>query len=56
MDLNLGMDKPAIVSLQLYSVREDMNKDAAGTIKALAKMGYKDCEHAGYNAPNQTIL
>ncbi len=41
--------KPHIVSLQLYSVREAMGKDPIGTIQALSKIGYKDCEHAGYN-------
>jgi sugar phosphate isomerase/epimerase len=41
--------KPHILSLQLYSVREAMSKDPVGTIAALAKIGYKDCEHAGYN-------
>lgn len=42
--------KPHILSLQLYSVREAMGKDPVGTIQALSKIGYKDCEHAGYNA------
>jgi sugar phosphate isomerase/epimerase len=27
-----------------------MKKDPKGTIEALAKLGYKDCEHAGYDA------
>ena len=35
--------------LQLWSVRGDMTKDAAGTIQALAKMGYKWVEGFGYN-------
>lgn len=42
--------KNSILSLQLYSVRAEMAKDPAGTIKALGEMGYTDCEHAGYNA------
>ncbi len=42
--------KPHTLSLQLYSVRTDMTKDPVGTVKALSKIGYKDCEHAGYNA------
>ncbi len=37
------------LSLQLYSVREDMTKDPRGTIKALSKIGFTDCEHANYN-------
>jgi sugar phosphate isomerase/epimerase len=37
-----------ITGLQLYSVREDMGKDPAGTLKQLAAMGYKYVEHANY--------
>lgn len=37
-----------IVGIQLYSVRDDMKKDPAGTLKKLAAMGYKYIEHAGY--------
>jgi sugar phosphate isomerase/epimerase len=40
--------KKEIVGVQLYSVRADMNKDPAGTLKQLAAMGYKYVEHAGY--------
>ncbi len=36
------------VPLQLYSVREDMKKDPAGTLKKLAAMGYKQAEPAAY--------
>lgn len=35
------------IGLQLYSVRDDMAKDAAGTLAALAKMGYKNVEGFG---------
>ncbi|GAA4339536.1 sugar phosphate isomerase/epimerase [Mucilaginibacter gynuensis] len=35
--------------LQLYTVRDDMNKDAAGTLKKLAALGYTHVEHANYN-------
>lgn len=38
----------AVLGLQLYSVRDDMKKDAAGTLKALAAMGYRYVEHASY--------
>jgi len=41
--------KRDIVGLQLYSVRTDMNKDAAGTLKQVAAMGYRYVEHAGYS-------
>lgn len=40
--------KKEFLGLQLYSVRADMNKDAAGTLKQLAEMGYRYVEHAGY--------
>ncbi|MEO8415589.1 MAG: sugar phosphate isomerase/epimerase [Ginsengibacter sp.] len=37
-----------VVGIQLYTVRDDMKNDPAGTLKKLAAMGYKDVEHAGY--------
>ena len=37
-----------ILAVQLYSVRDDMKKDPAGTLKKLANIGYKYVEHAGY--------
>ena len=40
--------KDEIVGIQLYSVRDDMGKDALGTLKQLAAMGYKNVEHANY--------
>lgn len=39
----------AHLGLQLWSVREDMKKDAAGTVKALAGMGYRELEGFGYS-------
>ena len=36
------------MGIQLYSIREDMKKDPAGTLKLLAAMGYKYVEHANY--------
>jgi len=36
------------IGLQLYSVREDCKRDLPGTITAVAKMGYKGVEFAGY--------
>jgi len=36
------------IGLQLYSVREDCKRDLSGTIAAVAKMGYKGVEFAGY--------
>lgn len=37
-----------IVGIQLYTVRDDMERDPAGTLEKLAAMGYKYVEHAGY--------
>ncbi len=37
-----------VIGLQLYSVRDDMQKDPLGTLKQLAKMGYTHVEHANY--------
>src|SRR5437867_2457201 len=36
------------IGLQLYSVRKDCEKDLVGTVTAVAKMGYKGVEFAGY--------
>ncbi len=38
------------LGVQLYTVRGLFEKDFAGTLAALAKIGYKDCETAGYFA------
>ncbi len=40
--------KPTLVGVQLYSVRDEMKADPLGTLKAVAKMGYKNVEHANY--------
>lgn len=36
------------IGLQLYSVRHECQKDLVGTVTAVAKMGYKGVEFAGY--------
>lgn len=38
----------APISVQLYSLRESMNKDFNGTIEKVAKMGYAGVEPAGF--------
>lgn len=38
------------VGVQLYSVREQCAKDLPGTLAAIAKMGYKGVEFAGYHS------
>src|ERR1035437_2765069 len=37
-----------VVGIQLYSVRDDMKKDPVGTLTQIAKIGYKNVEHANY--------
>ncbi|MBX6380431.1 secreted protein [Thermoflavifilum aggregans] len=37
-----------ILGIQLYSVRDDMQKNPAATLQQLAKIGYRHVEHAGY--------
>ena len=37
------------IGLQMYSVRDTINKDFKGTIAALSAIGFKDLEAAGYN-------
>ncbi len=41
-------NRSQIVGVQLYSVRDDMKKDPIGTLTQLAKIGYKNVEHANY--------
>ena len=43
-------------ALQLYSVRDECAKDLAGTIAAVAKMGYKAVEFAGYHGRDAKTL
>jgi sugar phosphate isomerase/epimerase len=47
-DLLNTKKKKTITGLQLYSVRDDMKTDPAGTLKKLSDMGYKYVEHANY--------
>jgi len=43
-------------ALQLYSVRNECAKDLDGTVKAVAKMGYKAVEFAGYHGRDSKTL
>ena len=36
------------IGVQLYTVRDEMSKDAIGTLKSLASIGFKELESAGY--------
>ena len=40
--------KPNVLGVQLYSVRDDMEKDPVATLQQLAAIGYRDVEHANY--------
>lgn len=40
---------PSRVGVQLYTVRDLMASDPMGTLKAIAAIGYKEIEPAGYN-------
>jgi sugar phosphate isomerase/epimerase len=44
-----GTNASARLGIQLYSVRNDMDKDPSGTLKQLADMGYRYVEHANYH-------
>lgn len=37
-----------IIGVQLYSIRDEMEKDPLGSLKQVAEMGYKYVEHANY--------
>jgi sugar phosphate isomerase/epimerase len=47
-ELFAAAKRKKITGIQLYSVRDDMAKDPAGTLKQLAGMGYRYVEAAGY--------
>src|SRR5512141_1627980 len=36
------------IGVQLYTVRDDMKKEFAGTLAKVARIGYKEIEFAGY--------
>jgi sugar phosphate isomerase/epimerase len=37
------------IGLQLYTLRNEIGKDATGTLKKVAELGYKEVENFGYN-------
>src|SRR5207249_4850098 len=43
-------------ALQLYSVRNECAKDLPGTVRAVARMGYKAVEFAGYHGRDAQTL
>jgi sugar phosphate isomerase/epimerase len=44
-----GKSKKKDIGIQLYSVRDDLNKDLEGTIAKLGQIGYTHAEAANYN-------
>ena len=48
IDAPAEANKIARVGMELYTVRTNMAADTAGTLSALAKIGYKEVEFAGY--------
>ena len=38
------------IGIQLYTVGDDMDKDAPGTVKRIAQIGYKEVETAGFGS------
>jgi sugar phosphate isomerase/epimerase len=46
---NCFVPVPRHIGVQLWSVRDDMAKDAKGTIEAIAKMGYREVEPFGFD-------
>jgi sugar phosphate isomerase/epimerase len=52
MPNTFGTKKLNNVGIQLYTVRDEMMKDAVGTLKQLAKIGYKQLESAGSDKGN----
>lgn len=44
-----GSSRTAHISVQLYTVRELVKQDMAGTLRGLAEIGYPEVEFAGYH-------
>ena len=47
-ELFASIKADTMLGIQLYSVRQDMTKDAAGTLKKISDIGYRYVEHANY--------
>lgn len=50
----IGSSNPRKMGLQLYTVRDAMERDVFGTLKALKAMGYSNFETYGYDTVHQT--
>ena len=47
--LNLEMQSPSKIGLQLYTLRKELSTDLEGTLKKVAEIGYKEVETFGYS-------
>jgi len=52
---NMFNDSQMKMGYQLFSVREDMNRDPVATLTALKAMGYEDFEAYGFQPETETI-
>ena len=43
------------IGIQLYTVGDDMQKDAPGTVKKIAQIGYKEVETAGFGSVGTAV-
>lgn len=51
-----GSAAAAHISVQLYTVRELVKQDMAGTLRALAEIGYPEVEFAGYHGHDPAAI
>ncbi|WP_221393364.1 sugar phosphate isomerase/epimerase [Dyadobacter sp. NIV53] len=47
--LNLEMQSPSKIGLQLYTLRKELTTDLEGTLKKVSEIGYKEVETFGYS-------
>jgi sugar phosphate isomerase/epimerase len=47
--LAMAKKSPHAIGLQLYTLRNEIGKDAAGTLKKVSELGYNEVENFGYN-------
>jgi sugar phosphate isomerase/epimerase len=45
----MAKKSPHAIGLQLYTLRNEMGKDATGTLKKVSELGFKEVENFGYN-------
>src|SRR4029079_17920897 len=50
IDSSTIFSRPSLIGLQLYTVREAMQKDPAATLEKIAQIGYQSVESVGYTS------